>query len=54
MIKGTESVYKKLRAEFRQQVAHGSVLEIHGAHHWIFVSNRDEVVAAVRRFLLLP
>jgi pimeloyl-ACP methyl ester carboxylesterase len=54
MIKGTESVYKKMRAEFRQEVAHSSVLEIHGAHHWIFVSNRDEVVAAVRRFLVVP
>jgi non-heme chloroperoxidase len=54
MIRGTESVYKKMRTEFRQQVAHSAVLEIHGGHHWIFVSNRDEVVAAVRKFLLLP
>jgi hypothetical protein len=30
---------------------HGEVLEIHGAHHWIFVSHRDEVASAVRRFL---
>ncbi|MEO7086957.1 MAG: alpha/beta hydrolase [Gemmatimonadaceae bacterium] len=54
MIRGTEIVYKQIRAEFRQEVAHSSVLEIHGAHHWIFVSNRDQCVAAIRRFLLVP
>jgi hypothetical protein len=30
------------------------VLEIHGAHHWIFVSDRDSVLRATRRFLLAP
>jgi hypothetical protein len=35
-------------------VAKGEVLEIHGAHHWIFVSHRDQVIAAVRRFLDQP
>ena len=52
MIRGTESVEKKLREQFRRDVAHGGVVEIHGGHHWIFVSNRDEVLAEVRRFLL--
>jgi non-heme chloroperoxidase len=54
MIKGTEFFERKLRAQFRNEVAHGFVLEIHGGHHWIFVSHRDEVLAAVRRFLLQP
>ena len=54
LIRGTESVEKKLRAQFRREVAHGGVLEIHGGHHWIFVSHRDEVLAATRRFLLSP
>jgi non-heme chloroperoxidase len=51
-LSGTESVYAKVRAEFRAGVKKGQVLEIHGAHHWVFVSNRDEVLRAVRRFLL--
>jgi non-heme chloroperoxidase len=54
MIRGIESVEKKLRDQFRTEVAQGSVIEIPGGHHWIFVSHRDEVIAAVRRFLLSP
>ena len=54
MIRGTEEVERPLRAQFRSQVAHSGVLEIHGGHHWIFVSHRDQVIAAVRRFLTLP
>ncbi|MGH7620501.1 MAG: alpha/beta fold hydrolase [Gemmatimonadaceae bacterium] len=54
MIRGTESVVKQLRAQFKRQVAHSGVIEIHGGHHWIFVSHRDEVLADVRRFLALP
>lgn len=52
--RGIESISRKLRAQFRVEVAHGGVVEIHGAHHWLFVSNRDEVVSAVRRFLIVP
>ena len=52
MIRGIESVEKKLREQFKRDVAHGGVVEIHGGHHWIFVSNHDEVLADVRRFLL--
>lgn len=48
----SDQLFAKLRAEFRTQVAHGEVLEIHGAHHWIFISDRDEVLSATRRFLL--
>jgi len=54
MLRGIESVEKKQREQFRREVAHGGVVEIHGAHHWIFVSHRDEVLADVRRFLTLP
>jgi pimeloyl-ACP methyl ester carboxylesterase len=52
MVRGDEVVDRALRAEFHARVPDNQVLEIHGAHHWIFVSNRDEVIAAVRRFLL--
>jgi pimeloyl-ACP methyl ester carboxylesterase len=31
---------------------HGEALAIHGGHHWVFVSHRDRVLAAVREFLL--
>ena len=30
------------------------VLAISGGHHWIFVSHRDRVLAAVREFLAKP
>ena len=51
LVRGSEIAFAQSRAEFRSRVAHGSVLEIHGAHHWIFVSNRDQVLAAIRNFL---
>ncbi len=54
VIRGTEYVEKKCREQFRNEVARGTVLEIHGGHHWIFVSHRDEVLAAVRKFVLSP
>ena len=54
VIRGTEFVERKLRSQFRDQVRRGTVVEIHGGHHWIFVSHREQVVAAVRRFLLQP
>jgi non-heme chloroperoxidase len=54
LIRGTESVMKQLRAQFKRQVAHSGVAEIHGGHHWVFVSHRDEVLADVRKFLALP
>ena len=52
VIRGTEFVERKLRSQFRDQVRNGFVVEIHGGHHWIFVSHREEVLSAVRRFLL--
>ena len=54
MLRGIESVEKKQREQFKREVAHGGVVEIHGGHHWVFVSHRDEVLAEVRRFLTLP
>lgn len=47
----SDELYSLLRDEFRDEVANGQVLELHGAHHWIFVSNRAEVLAACRKFL---
>jgi hypothetical protein len=52
IIRGVESVERKLRLQFRDEVPLGSILEIHGGHHWIFVSHRDEVIGAMRKFLL--
>jgi non-heme chloroperoxidase len=51
VVRGLERVDRTSRAQFRREVEHGTVMEIHGAHHWIFVSNRDQVLTAVRRFL---
>jgi len=51
VIRGNEFVDRKLRSKFKNQVARGEVVELHGAHHWIFVSNADQVVSAMRRFL---
>jgi non-heme chloroperoxidase len=51
IIRGLDRVDRLSRAQFRREVEHGTVIEIPGAHHWIFVSNRDEVLAAVRHFL---
>jgi pimeloyl-ACP methyl ester carboxylesterase len=50
-IRGSEFVDRRLRSKFKSQVSHAEVIEIHGGHHWIFVSNADEVVTAMRRFL---
>jgi pimeloyl-ACP methyl ester carboxylesterase len=51
VVRGVERVDRLSRAQFRREVEHGTVLEMRGAHHWLFVSNRDQVLAAVRRFL---
>ena len=54
LVRGVGIATAQSRALFRTQVAHGTVLELHGAHHWIFVSNRDQVLAAIREFLSRP
>jgi len=51
MIRGNEQAERPSRVQFKKEMGHGTVLEIHGGHHWIFVSNRDEVVGAIRKFL---
>jgi pimeloyl-ACP methyl ester carboxylesterase len=48
----SDEVYALLRQEFRDDVANNQVLELHGAHHWIFISNRAQCLAAIRKFLL--
>ncbi|HEX4684453.1 MAG TPA: alpha/beta hydrolase [Gemmatimonadaceae bacterium] len=52
LVHDIEAVYAPMRAQFRSAVARGQVVELHGAHHWIFVSNREAVTSAMRRFLL--
>jgi pimeloyl-ACP methyl ester carboxylesterase len=48
----------KLVTEFAvsdfKRAPRGEALVISGGHHWIFVSHRDRVLAAVREFLLRP
>lgn len=51
LVRGLGVAMAQSRAEFKGRVPHANVLEIHGAHHWIFVSHRDQVLAAVRDFL---
>jgi len=50
----SDEVYALLRQQFRDEVANGQVVELHGAHHWIFVSNRAECLLAMRKFLSPP
>ena len=45
---------KKVPAGTGYSTSHGGVVEVHGAHHWLFVSNADEVARAIRRFLAVP
>ena len=54
LVRGVDLAMAQSRAEFARGVARGSVLEIHGGHHWIFVSHADEVLTAVREFLARP
>jgi non-heme chloroperoxidase len=54
LVRGVGIATAQSRAEFRKRVADGTVLEIHGGHHWIFVSHRDQVLAAIRDFLSRP
>lgn len=54
LIRGVEKAERPSREQFKREMANGTVLEIHGAHHWIFVSHRDQVLSAVRQFLGQP
>jgi non-heme chloroperoxidase len=42
------------RREFANGVAHGTTLELSGANHYVWLTHRDEVVAAIRTFLAKP
>jgi pimeloyl-ACP methyl ester carboxylesterase len=50
----SDELYALLRQQFRDEVTNGQVVELHGAHHWIFISNRAECLMAMRRFLSSP
>jgi pimeloyl-ACP methyl ester carboxylesterase len=39
------------RDRFRREVVHGQVVEIAGAHHFVFISHRTAVLASLRAFL---
>lgn len=39
------------RARFKREVVHGRTVELAGAHHYLFISNPDEVVRAMSDFL---
>jgi non-heme chloroperoxidase len=40
-------------ADFKR-APHSEVLVVHGGHHWVFVSHRQQVLDAVKAFLLRP
>ncbi len=37
--------------QFRKETTSATVLEIHNAHHYVFISHRDQVLKAIRTFL---
>jgi hypothetical protein len=39
------------RARFAREVAHGKVVEVAGAHHYLFISNEADVLRAMEEFL---
>jgi pimeloyl-ACP methyl ester carboxylesterase len=48
----SDELYSTLRAEFKRETPNGQVMEIRGAHHWIFVSHAKQVIDRARAFLL--
>ena len=54
LLRGMEAAERPLREKFKREVSRSRVLEIHGGHHWIFVSHADRVFQAVRDFLAGP
>jgi pimeloyl-ACP methyl ester carboxylesterase len=40
------------REQFRREVRQGRAIELHGAHHYVFISNATEVARETRAFLL--
>ena len=39
------------RARFRREVANARVVELHGAHHYLFMSHEADVIREMRAFL---
>jgi pimeloyl-ACP methyl ester carboxylesterase len=54
LLRGMETAERPLREQFKREVSRSRVVEIHGGHHWIFVSHADRVFGAVRDFLAAP
>ena len=54
LVRGIEVAERPVREKFKREVARSRVVEIHGGHHWIFVSHADRVFEAVRDFLAAP
>jgi len=54
LVRGMETAERPLREQFKREVPRSRVVEIHGGHHWIFVSHADRVFNAVRDFLAAP
>jgi non-heme chloroperoxidase len=54
LLQGIEMAERPLREKFKREVRRSRVVEIHGGHHWIFVSHADRVFQAVRDFLAAP
>jgi pimeloyl-ACP methyl ester carboxylesterase len=42
------------REQFQREMRQGRVIELHGAHHYVFVSNATEVAREIRAFLIAP
>jgi hypothetical protein len=40
------------RDQFQREVKQARVIELHGAHHYVFISNGTEVAREMREFLL--
>ena len=47
---GAQASRRASREDFRARVAHGKVVELLHANHYIFVSNRDDVLREMRAF----
>ncbi|HEX5074250.1 MAG TPA: alpha/beta hydrolase [Gemmatimonadaceae bacterium] len=42
------------REQFQREVKQGRVIDLHGAHHYVFISNAAEVAREMRAFLVAP
>jgi pimeloyl-ACP methyl ester carboxylesterase len=42
------------RSRFRREMANGRVVELHGAHHYLFISHEADVLREMAAFLVAP